>query len=114
MAFYAIGTLSDKCQTALIRLCRAHSKEGVSTLAKRFGTGAVLVEWNSSTTAMNHEKASIVASIEAAVASFETLGVPLVYFYRVGKEAEWEKVESHVFRNLLRSDLRTWHEGKLT
>ena len=110
MSSYALGITEAKRRSELVRLCRQHSTEGVQKLTARVGTGEVLVEWSSLPTTGIEDKKSRIASIEHAVAAFEELGVSLIYFYRVLPDQEWEKVDRHVFKNLLRSDLQTWHE----
>ena len=110
MSSYALGTIEDKRRSELVRLCRQHSAEGLQKLTARIGTGEVMVEWSSRPTTGIEDKKSRIASIEHAVAAFEELGVSLIYFYRLLPDQEWEKVDRHVFKNLLRSDLQTWHE----
>ena len=55
-------------------------------------------------------KEPLIDSIRSAVSAFEALDVRLAYYYRVTSEDAWERVDRPLFLNLLRSDLKTWHE----
>ena len=108
MSLYALGTTADKPRAEIVRLCRQHSTESVQELSARLGSGEILVEWSSKFTA-DRDEGAVIASIEGAVAAFEALGIPLTYFHRVTVEQPWRKVEQRIFKNLLQSDLKTWH-----
>jgi hypothetical protein len=112
MSFYALGTIVRERQAELVRLCRQQSTMSVQQIIQLVGTRKVLIEWNSRPAITTKDKNTLIRSIEAAVESFEALDVPLVYFYRVSSNKNWEEVERSLFRNLLQSDLKTWHKVK--